>query len=381
LALAKHRGARTGCGDFVAMRMPAEQIERIKGLGYTGAEAHFLYIVAVHSGYFTLRQFCTFTRAARGKRSFLFARKLLQSEHASMRDYPGVGPVFHLFSRTVYGQMEKDNFRNRRRHSFEFIRTRLLLLDFILANQILAYFETEQDKVRLFCETMGMSRGCLPAKVYEGCPGSPPTVRYFVDKFPLFLAPPLSGASPVVTFSYVDSGFQTPSGFLTHLAAYQRLFRQLATFRFLYIAAKDAYFRMAEERFRSLVNRPLESDTSVEILRYFHIRKKWEHHEYVVPVTEDFVFLTDARQRFHGHWFDSLYHAWSSGELSEQDLRTEFLQLRPGRTVFFDTYLLRSHRLPLDFERKSGERCEKDTDHHPVHRSVHPVGEWKLLGK
>jgi hypothetical protein len=29
--------------------------------------------------------------------------------------------------------------------------------------------------------------------------------------------------------------------------------RQLATFRFLYIAAKDAYFEMAEERFRSLV--------------------------------------------------------------------------------------------------------------------------------
>ena len=28
------------------MKMPAEQIERIKGLGYTESEAHFLYIVA-----------------------------------------------------------------------------------------------------------------------------------------------------------------------------------------------------------------------------------------------------------------------------------------------------------------------------------------------
>src|SRR5260370_22869576 len=146
------------------MRMSAEQIERIKGLGSTESEAHFLYIVAVHSGYFTLRQFCTFTHAARGKRSFIFAPKLLQSGHASMRDYPGVGPVFHLFSRTVYGKMEKDNLRNRRRHSFEFIRTRLLLLDFILANQILPYFEAEEDKVKFFCERMGMSKDCLPAK-------------------------------------------------------------------------------------------------------------------------------------------------------------------------------------------------------------------------
>jgi hypothetical protein len=359
------------------MKMPAGQIERIKGLGYTEAEAHFLYMVAVHSGYFTLRQFCTFTHAARGKRSFLFARKLLQSEHASMRDCPGVGPVFHLFSRTVYGQMEKDNLRNRRRHSFEFIRTRLLLLDFILANQILAYFETEQDKVRFFCETTGVSKDCLPAKVYEGRQGSQPTVRYFVDKFPLFLAPSRVGASPVVTFSYVDSGFQTPSGFLTHLAAYQRVFRQLTTFRFLYIAAKDAYFQMAEQSFRSLVKRPLELDTSAEIFRYFHIRKKWENHEYVVPVTEDFEFLTDARQRFRGHRLDSLYHAWRCGEFSEQELRVEFLRLWPERTVSFDTYLVRTHRLPLDFERESGERCVKDNDHHPVH----PVGEWKLLGK
>jgi hypothetical protein len=249
-----------------------------------------------------------------------------------------------------------------------------------LANQILAYFETEQDKVRFFCETMGMSRDCLPAKIYEGCPGSQPTVRYFVDKFPLFLAPPLSGAPPVVTFSYVDSGFQTPSAFLSHLAAYQGLFRQLGAFRFLYIAAKDAYFQMAEQRFRSLVNRPLESDTSVEILRYFHIRKKWENHEYVIPVTEDFVFLSDARQRFHGHCFDSLYHAWSSGELGEQALRGEFSRLSPERSVFFESYLVRSHRRPVDLERKIGERCVKDTDHHSVHHSVHLLCERKLLG-
>jgi hypothetical protein len=372
--------AKNDTGDLIAVKIPVGQIERIKGLGYTDSEAHFLYIVAVHSGYFTLRQFCTFTHAARGKRSFLFARKLLQSEHASIRDYPGVGPVFHLFSRTVYGQMEKDNLRNRRRHSFEFIRTHLLLLDFILANQILAYFETEQDKVRFFCETMGMSKDCLPAKIYEGRQGSQPTVRYFVDKFPLFLAPPVSGAPPVVTFSYVDSGLKTPSGFLTHLVAYQRIFRQLATFRFLYIAAKDAYFQMAEQGFRSLVKRPLESDTSAEILRYFHIRKKWENHEYVVPVTADFEFLTDARQRFHGHRFEGLYNAWRSGELLERELRVEFSQLGPERTVFFETCLVRRHGRPYDLRGKEGERSVKDNDHHPVHRPVHPSGDRKLLG-
>ncbi len=362
------------------MKMPADQIERIKELGYTESEARFLYIVAIHSGYFTLRQFRTFTQARRGKRSFVFAQKLLKHGHAALHDYMGTGSVFHLFSRTVYGHIKKDNLRNRKPHSFEFIRTRLVLLDFILNNQALTYFETEQDKVNFFCQTLGVSRDFLPAKVYEGRPGSPATIRYFVDKFPLFLAPPLSGAPPVVTLSYVDSGFGTPSSFVTHLGAYQGLLRQLRSFRFLYIAAKDAYFQRAEERFRTLVERPVESDVSNDILRFFQIRKKWDNREYVVPVTEDFEFLSEARRRFHGDRFENLYGAWRSGDVSERDLRVQFSQSRPDCAVFFDTYLVKRHWFPFDLEGNSGERCVKDTDHHTVHRSVHPLGERKLLG-
>ena len=137
---------------------------------------------------------------------------------------------------------------------------------------------------------------------------------------------------------------------------------------------------MGEERFRSLVKRPLESDTSAEISRYFQIRKKWDNHEYVVPVTEDLEFLNIARQRFRGDCFDSLYRGWRSGELDEQELRAEISRLRPERSVFFESYLVRSHLRPVDLERKFGERCVKDTDHHSVHRSVHPLCERKLSG-
>jgi len=362
------------------MNLRPDQIERIKELGYTEAESRFIYIVAIHSGYFTLRQFLNFTQARRGKRSSAFAQKLLKHGHATMRDYMGAGFVFHLFSRTIYGQIEKDNLRNRRHHSFDFIRTRLVLLDFILNNQDLTYFETEQDKVNFFCEKLGVSKDLLPAKIYEGAPGSRPTIRYFVDKFPLFLGSSLPGTPPVVTLSFVDSGFETPSAFTGHVNAYLGLFRQLKTFRFLYIAPKDAHFRSAEDRFRALVKRPLESDVSSEVLRYFQVRRKWENREYVVPVTEDFEFLNDARRRFHGRRFESLYDSWRTGELKELDLRREFSQLTPDRTVFFDTYLVKGHCSPVSEDPNDGERCMKDTDHHPVHRSVHPSGERKLVG-
>jgi hypothetical protein len=330
------------------MKMPEDQVDRIAALGYTEPEARFLYIVATHAGYFTLRQFLTFTGARRGKRSTVFAQKLLKHAHATIRDYMGTGLVFHLFSRLIYRPIEKDNLRNRRRHSFEYIRTRLVLLDFLLENPAYEFLETEQDKVRFFCETLGVPKEALPAKVYEGGPESRPTLRYFVDKFPLFLASPISGASPVVTFTYVDSGCASLSNFVAHLVAYQALFRQLKSFRFLYVAARTTQFGCAETRFRNFIKRPLESDVSTEILRYFDVRRKWEGHEYVIPVTEDLEFLAEARRRFHGERFETLYEAWRAGRLAERELRAEFRQLTPDRTVSFDTYLVRNGRSPLD---------------------------------
>jgi hypothetical protein len=60
-------------------------------------------------------------------------------------------------------------------------------LDFILANQELAYFETEQDKVSFFCEQLGVSKDFIPAKVYEGSSPSQPTIRYLSTSFRSFL--------------------------------------------------------------------------------------------------------------------------------------------------------------------------------------------------
>jgi hypothetical protein len=336
------------------MKIAQEHIERIAALGYTEPEARFLYMVATHSGYFTLRHFNAFARVHSGKRSTTFAQKLLKHAHATMRDYMGTGSVFHLFSRLIYARIDKDNVRSRRRHSFDYIRTRLVQMDFLLENPNHDYLETESDKIHLFCESLAVPKEVLPAKVYGGGPGSTPTVRYFVDKFPLFLAAPISGAPPVVTFGFVDSGTGSLCSFVAHLAAYQGLFRHLKSFRLLYIAPRTTEFRRAEERFRLSIKQPLESDVSGEILRYFEIRRKWERHEYVVPVTADFEFLNEARRRFHSQRFETLYQAWFAGRISERELRLEFSQLTPERTVFFDTYLVRNGRSPLDEKYRRG---------------------------
>ena len=66
------------------MNFPADHIERIKEFGYTESEARFLYVVAVHSGYFTLGQFRNFTATAYGKRPTSFAEKVLKRGHATI---------------------------------------------------------------------------------------------------------------------------------------------------------------------------------------------------------------------------------------------------------------------------------------------------------
>jgi hypothetical protein len=359
------------------MKIPDVHIERIRGLGYTQSEACFLYLVAVFSGYLTLGQFRTFTGASYGKRPTCFAEKLVGQGHARICGQARGGFLFHLFSRTVYGQMDKDNLRNRKRHSLGFMRTRLVLLDFVLANQHLTYFETEQDKVNFFCNELGISKDCLPAKVYEGAAPDQRTTRYFVDKFPLFLAPALPCVPPVVTFSYVDAGFERPSHFASHLAAYQPLFRQLNSFRFLYIATQEAYFHGVRERFQSILRRPLEPDLSSEILRYFRIRRKWENHEYIIPVTEDLEFLRDARQRFRNEKIERLFQSWRSGELRESELPVQISQRKAEPTIFFDTYLAPGGRSPSAGDAGHGDGCIKDTLHCVRQDSRHVNGDAK----
>src|SRR5437879_2016537 len=143
------------------MKIADQDIRAINDLGYAEDEAQFLYIVATHSGYFIPRQFLKFTGAKWGYKTDEFTKKLESRGHASWREYEGTGGVYHLFSKTLYGEIGKENLRNRRRHSVEFIKTRLVLLDFILANLNHDYLETEQQKVQYFCERLAFPKSSL----------------------------------------------------------------------------------------------------------------------------------------------------------------------------------------------------------------------------
>ncbi len=99
-----------------------------------------------------------------------------------------------------------------------------------------------------------------------------------------------------------------------------------------------------------------------------------------MPVTEELEFLKEARRRFHGDRFESLYQAWGAGTIMERDLRLEFSQLKPDRPVFFGTFLVQEHSSPVAEIIRRGDGCVKDTRNSPRHRSRHPWGAAKFLG-
>jgi len=314
-------------------------IENLRSLGYTLDEARFLYLVAMHSGYFSARQYLTFTHAKSGEKSMAFTQKVLGKGHATPRLLLRNGRVYHLFSRLVYRAIGREHLRNRREHSVEHMRTKLAILDFVLGHLDYRYLETEDDKVAYFCRELGIGRFVLPVKHYAGAIRERTTARYFVDKFPMFFSPD-SSSSPVVTFSFVDPGLLSLASFDIHLFAYGSLFSALPQVQFIYIATRPNHFDAARELFELTAPRVTNPDPGVEGPRYFHYRHQWESKQYEKLDAEQVEYLNTATERYRDPRIEALYRPSLLGQIPANAVTEEFRRLAPRRNVSFRTELV-----------------------------------------
>lgn len=291
------------------MILPTHYVERLQAFGYTEDEAVFLYIAATHSGYFTVRQFLAYAQARRGNRSQNFTNKLLALGHASMHRHSANHRVYHLCSRQLYAAIGKDDLRHRRTHQAAYVRARLLGLDFILAHPKDFYFEHEQAKRDYFCEELGIPDSVLPQRRFfqQGTLKR----RYFPDDFPLALSFPGDSSSPVVTFTYIDTGHHDPDCYAAHIGTYMALFHELRRFRFVYVSAPGGFFGEAQPLFLML----LDGQVRTDLQRYFTARRRWEGENYRPLTDSDLIFLKGAEKRFHGQVFDRLYFDWKQRRL------------------------------------------------------------------
>jgi hypothetical protein len=313
------------------MSMTRFQLEGLHLLGYTRRESEFLFLVATHSGYFTNRQFKSFARTESGSISHAFVRKLLERKHASYHAYRSGGRVYHVFARKLYQAIERENLRTRKKHELEYVKTRLVALDFIVGHPQHRYLETEAEKVAFFENQHKVGRETLPVKQYRARKSAGVTPRYFVDRFPMFVNP--ASSSPVVTFSYVDAGAVTLDGFGTHLRAYLGLFRALPRFELIYIAPSARLFQAAESEFHRVLYGRRGQSKSVNILEYFRLRKAWDARERVASA--DVVLLKEAQEGYASRKIEEVYEKWRHGVIGDDDvMRDGGRSLEPGKGPF-----------------------------------------------
>lgn len=164
-----------------------DQFDRLRDFGFNEQEARFLYLAATHSGYFTRHQFLSFTHKTKGCLVHRFTTTLLTQHHAQAIQYGHKTYVFKLTSRKIYDLIGKQDLRDHRSHTGDFIRRRLLVLDFVLAHPDLQYLESQEEKIKFFHEQLG-----IPASLFLGQTDSESLDLslngFFKDRFPLFVS-------------------------------------------------------------------------------------------------------------------------------------------------------------------------------------------------
>jgi hypothetical protein len=324
------------------------RVTALRQFGYTEREAGFLCLAALNAGYFLRRQYDTFLGKRAGGTAATLIQKAVALGHVKASTYANSTNVYHLCTRPFYAALGQVDNRNRRERQPLTIKNRLMGLDFVLAHSGNCFLSTEQDKVEYFTSTLKVDRSRLPTKRYQSASGQASTVRYFVDKLPIFLSGGVADASAPVSFCFVDEGARTVARFETYLAQYQPLLTALPRFSVVYVAAGPLLFRAAERSFARFLagsstdtQTGLSGDASTRLLEYFEARQLYETGQFSSFDRAKLVQLRRLREAFPGADYEARYARWkTSGAPSAPPASVR--ETTPSQQVRsrFTTYLL-----------------------------------------
>jgi hypothetical protein len=299
-----------------------ERVEVIKGFGYNEREAAFLCRAALDGGYFLRRQYADFLSRETGGTVNALAEKLLEQNHARPLTALNNTKIYHLASRPFYTSIGEPDNRNRREHAPAAIKTRLMGLDFALANPEYLYLATEREKLNYFTDTLGIPLSDLPWKRYVSRKSRSTTTRYFVDKYPIFLKEPGEVERvATISFCFVDPGSTTLSCFETYLEQYASLWRHLRAFEVVYVADIERLQAAAERRFRAFLGR-CEGDPHAEtpigkrLIAHFEARFLYEQGDLSSFSREKLIRLRNETAEFSTPKYQELYAKWKAGAKS-----------------------------------------------------------------
>lgn len=314
-----------------------EYIEQVRRYGYTETEARFLYLAATHSGYFTQQQFLRYAAVQKGGLGSRLLAKARTLSHIRSAQFGLHTMIHNIYGRRFYEAIAKDNIRNRRHLSPDLVRTRLLILDFVLARPDLEYLETEHQKTHYFHTRLKLSLSLLPCRIYKGARHGTETRRYFVDRCPIFLDQHEPSETPV--FVYCDHSEPSLLGFVSYLESYKSLLRSLHGFRLIYASPNPKKNQRAKSFFTRRIAHATRIDVA-QLARYFAVRSLWESGQTAALSRTDRDLLRKGDEQYRGALLEEIYRKWSVNHLSEAELHALLNANFSAEKQAFETHLL-----------------------------------------
>jgi hypothetical protein len=221
--------------------MPIDSVLALQSIGYTEREAAFLYLVAIHSGYFLRRQFDYFINRQRGAIAQHFLRKAQAVRHIEVIDYGESRYVYHIFAKPIYRLLGNAESQNRRRKGDGQIRARLITLDYILENDRDHYLASPGEKLRFFIETRR-----IPRENFADINGR---LLSWLASVPVAIADRMHPASSLVRLIFTDEALLTEQRFRRFLTSAEPFLRSISNFEVIYASNSAHNFPAAEEVF------------------------------------------------------------------------------------------------------------------------------------
>ncbi|HMH15312.1 MAG TPA: hypothetical protein VK578_19590 [Edaphobacter sp.] len=328
-----------------------DPIPMLENAGYTEQEAAFLYLVAVHSGYFLRRQFSRFVQRDRGGLADKFIQKALRLDHLQVIECGQARHVYHLTSRPMYQTILRGDSQHRRFKGFAYMQSRLLILDFVLDNLSDAILENEAGKVDFFTARCGVRSELLP----RGWAGR---AVLFPDGYPIFVSP-----DGVPRFTFFEDGSVTLTRFERYLDQYRPLLSALRAFELVYLSDVEKSFPFACTAFAAHFTETQVAGVSEQtplgvehFLAYLRAREMHEARSW--PATgRDLEVLEEGEPIYITLEHQALYAAWKMRSTDAEKIRKRFMQ--PGPQAKFTTIAL-----PYIYPLFSLKRERKNSEEH-----------------
>lgn len=340
------------------MTIDYDPVPVLESVGYTEREAAFLYLVALHSGYFLRRQYDYFIRRGRGAIAAQLLRKASALGHLQSITCGQARFVYHLTAKQVYEAVGLAASQHRRLKGDAQIKSRIMVLDFVLDHLGDFMLDSAESKVNFFTRTLRLSETLLPHSKGDA--------RLFPEEFPIFI-----GERQAVRFTFFDEGALSTSGFESFLRRYRTVFAALPGFELLYLAGSDRNFERAGKVFaalypatRALGITPMTPRGVDHFLDYLRARESYDTQKRAVTL-RDLAVLREGEPLYTTLEHQALSAAWQIGSTSAERICQRFHQhgapakfttiLMPYR---YPLYQLKYERLP-ELELGSSERSSR----------------------